>query len=96
MVPYPASLPAEEAMLILITALRGQPVDVPQAVHVGWCAVGYGLAQGFPNTEGVKACSPEECAKMLEDCCKGGMKGFDWAILIPVILDLIQQFLKKK
>ncbi len=98
-VDYPTGLPTDAMLDILIGYIRGTPVNVPQAVKVGWNVLGFGLSLGFPipPQAGVAAMSKPELADALESL-KGGshnLKGFNWLVLIPMLLDLLQQLFPK-
>lgn len=104
--PYPSEFPTTEGLQLLAAFLRGQPVDVKEVSHTAWHAAGFGLSQwdNGPHPIGAVHAEPPmsdvEMAIVLDNACSmrsdpDGMKGFDWKMLLPIFLAILQKLLEK-
>lgn len=104
--PYPVSIPTSEIFDLVLSAVRGKPVDVKEAVHGGWHVAGYLASKWDPHTPvmaGAKACGSEtELADTLEamkSAAASGhelsMGGLDWGAVLMMLVQWLSQFLRK-
>lgn len=102
--PYPTEFPVE-SVRVVVDALRGNP-DVPELVHHGWHAAGYGLGQIVPHGGGLAlATAPlteAEAADVLERALPADGEPtvaqavpIPWSVIVPLILELIRRRLSR-
>jgi hypothetical protein len=105
--PYPADFPAD-AVPMVIDALRGNVPDPKEACHAAWAVAGFGLGKWDVHPPPVfKGAAPamtrEQAAAELEKAARplaGDTPGaraaaVPWGVILPVLLGLAQELLKK-
>ena len=82
---YPTIVEAEQAAILLGTAVANGTLQTDEDVQAGWVVVGYGLSLGIGT--------PKADAHMLT--AQSPVSGFDWQSLAALILKLLAAFLAK-
>lgn len=97
--PYPTEVPLQEAVQIVLDAVKLRVVDYKEACHAAWQIVGYGLSQWDPHVYKYsrrKKFTDKEVIQHLESLVGNkGLSDIPWNLLIPLLIQLIEKFLKK-
>jgi hypothetical protein len=97
---YPTDFPLAEVRRLVGYARGTTSLNVPQAVHDAYHVEGYLLGQtvGEPRPLPVGT-APANAAEALEAWAdtheRATVGAFPWQLLLPLVLDLIRQFLAK-
>lgn len=104
MIAYPTSLPTD-AVMIVVSKLRGNEVPLGQLGQAAWNLQGFAMSQlGGLNTSAAALDKWDECklADTLESAAKSYSTGdysplfaIPWNVVLPVLLNLLQKWLVK-
>lgn len=96
---YPPEFPTSDVLNLIIEAVKGHSLDYKEAAHAAWHVAGFGLSQWdvhAPPVIGDAPVTDEQTVTMLENMkFAQGAGAIPWNILLPILLDLVQRFLRK-
>lgn len=98
MYQYPAYEDFQLALPTLRSALKGEAVASKDVIHACYVSLGFGLTLYPGAPSGFGAAAPDEEAVALIDAAlehTDGAAAINWAVLLPVVLQLLQTFLNK-
>lgn len=94
--PYPPDFPTADVLNLIIEAVKGQSPNYKEAAHAAWHVAGFGLSQWDVHAPPVIGYSDEQAVTMLEGMkLAQGAGAIPWNVLLPILLDLVQRFLRK-
>lgn len=109
---YPDIAAVQEVAPIITEALRGGDISADKVTFACYTGIGFGLsvypgepASGLEGVAGKESLSRADAADLLESACglKGGTESagaglgaIPWNLLIPVLMQLLQEWLLKK
>jgi hypothetical protein len=106
--PYPHDMPTSEMISLIVDFLRNKEVELKEAAHAAWHTAGYGLSKWdvHPLVVGsYDGGQNEQAAALLEKNFLGAVgdaapvpdpKDIPWGVIIPIMLFIIERFLRRK